>query len=244
MKDTRIQQFKINSYEVDKSAVARLTSIANYLQEIAYNHANELGVGFHTLLDQKMVWVLSELYIEMDNYPVWDEIITVETWPRPFERLFANRDFRITDKKGILIGWATTKWLVLDNERDRPVRPDESHFAFPLRTDLSFEKSPEMNIPDVGFRIAYSRKVSYSDLDVVGHVNNVKYIEWALDALPSDLLDNYSIKTFSVKYLHEARKGDEICISVSELRDNIICVSALREEDNKEIIRVVFRLDN
>lgn len=140
MKDTRIQQFKINSYEVEQSTAARLTSIANYLQEIAYNHANELGVGYHQLLSRKMVWVLARLQIEMYRYPIWDEVISVETWPRPFERLLANRDFRISDSMGELIGRATTRWLVLDSEKHRPVRPFDDLFAFPLRTDCSFEK--------------------------------------------------------------------------------------------------------
>jgi len=243
MKDTRIQQFKINSYEVEESTSARLTSIANYLQEIAYNHANELGVGYHALLKRKMVWVLSRLHIEMERYPVWDEVITVETWPRPFERLFANRDFKISDSSGKRIGRATTQWLVLDSEKHRPVRPFDDLFAFPLRTDPSLDNPIEAVEPQGEMSFSCSRHVRYSDLDVVGHVNNVKYIEWALDALPLSILNEYRISAMTIAYLQEARKDDEVSILVSSILDSTIWVKAVRHSDQKEVVRVQFRLD-
>jgi len=243
MKDTRIQQFKINSYEVDESSAARLTSIANYLQEIAYNHANELGVGYQALLDRKMVWVLSRMHIEMNRFPIWDEIISVETWPRQIERLFANRDFRINDGEGKQIGKATTQWLVLDSIKHRPVKPFEDLFAFPLRTDTALDQVPGPVNPEGELEFSYTRTVHYSDLDVVGHVNNVKYIEWSVDALPAGLLSEYRITAMTINYLQEALRNEEVSILVSEIIENRIWVSAFRHSDKKEIIKVQFLLD-
>jgi len=244
MNDTRIQKFKINSYEVDESAAARLTSIANYLQEIAYNHANELGVGYHELLARKMVWVLSRLHIEMDKYPSWDEILTVETWPRPIERLFANRDFRLSDQDGKQVGRASTQWLVLDSEKHRPVRPFDDLFAFPLRSDSAFSEVPGAINPSEVLEPVYRRKVRYSDLDVVGHVNNVKYIEWSLDALDPALIRQHPVKSMTVNYLQEARREDDVTINASSVRDGKLWVNGNREADGKEVFRAEFRLGN
>ena len=41
-------------------------------------------------------------------------------------------------------------------------------------------------------------KVRYSDIDSNGHVNNTKYIEWSIETLPKNIVDNYMLEEIKV----------------------------------------------
>src|SRR5690606_14216277 len=55
-----------------------------------------------------------------------------------------------------------------------------------------------------------THQVKYSDLDIVGHVNNVKYMEWCLDSIDRELLDQNQIKAIHLNFLKENNYNDEI----------------------------------
>ena len=56
-------------------------------------------------------------------------------------------------------------------------------------------------------------KVRYGDIDSNMHVNNVKYVEWAIESLPLDIVLNYELKELSVIFEKECRYGAEITAS-------------------------------
>jgi len=108
MNHTLKAQYSINSFDINPIGKARLTAIANFLQETAYRHATELELGYHHLERMNRAWVLSRLKISVEKYPAWDDVITVETWPHGIEKLFALRDFRITGPSGEELATAST----------------------------------------------------------------------------------------------------------------------------------------
>jgi acyl-ACP thioesterase len=111
--NTFSSEFKISSFDLNPKGRARLTAMANFFQEMAYHHANELGLGYDDMKSRKTTWVLSRMRIHMKRYPEWNELIVLETWPSGAERLFALRDFRVLDSGGEIIGMASTAWLIL-----------------------------------------------------------------------------------------------------------------------------------
>jgi len=58
--------------------------------------------------------------IRMVGFPEWGQNITVETWPKGIDRLFAFRDFRILNSDGTVIGAATSSWMILDHDTPAP----------------------------------------------------------------------------------------------------------------------------
>src|SRR5712691_7393571 len=51
--------FRVHSYEVDFKQSATLECLCRYFQEAAWNHAEELGVGYQRLQAENKIWVLS-----------------------------------------------------------------------------------------------------------------------------------------------------------------------------------------
>jgi acyl-ACP thioesterase len=175
--------------------------------------------------------------IKMERYPVWDEVIQIETWPSGLNKLFAIRDFRVTDSAGKEMGVASTAWLVLNMETRRPMRPFSGLEELRTSIDRVFEFPLEkIGLPDTMDKLE-NRIAAYSDLDVVGHVNSVKYMGWCVDAADPELVKGKEIRDLEINYLNESVWGDNIEIFGSSSRENDSIFSARRVRDGKEIIR-------
>jgi len=233
------KEFTISSYDLNPAGKARLTSMAHFFQELAYHHASQLGFGYRDMKARQTTWVLSRMRIRMDRYPVWDERIFMETWPSGVDKLFALRDFRIKNKAGKLMGVASTAWLILDLNTHRLIRPKEAleHFKLIVHPEQVFEDPlDKIELPEET-RPLYSHDVAYSDLDIIGHVNNVKYIEWCIDSVTTRSDPEQEIREFEINYNQEALLGNEIEIRGHDLNQEETLFLARRKKDRKEIIR-------
>jgi len=232
------KEFTISSYDLNPKGQARLTTMANFFQEVAYHHASELGLGYDDMKSRKTMWVLSRMRIQMKRYPVWNERIKLETWPSGTERLFALRDFRVLDTKGEMIGMASTAWLILDIDTHRLIRPKEMMEQFKLIVhDMQMFDRPLEKISVPGeTRLMEVHDVRFSDLDIVGHVNNVRYMEWCIDVATSSENAEQDIHDLEINFTHEALFGDRIRISGFEYTGGEVYFVATRESDDQEII--------
>ncbi len=232
------KEFTISSYDLNPKGQARLTSMANFFQEVAYHHAGELGLGYDDMKSRKTTWALSRMRIHMKRYPVWNEKIRLETWPSGAERLFALRDFRVLDSKGEIIGMASTAWLILDIDTHRLIRPKEMMEQFKLIVqDIQMFDKPLDKITMPGEpRLLKQHQVVFSDLDIVGHVNNVRYMEWCIDAATTADNADQEIRELEINFNHEAFFGDRIELTGFEHTGGETYFSASREGDGKEIV--------
>jgi acyl-ACP thioesterase len=241
MKNTFSRTFVVSSYDLNPRGKARLTTMANYFQEMAYHHANQLGFGYKDMNRRQTMWVLSRMRIRMDQYPVWDDQVSVETWHKGMDRIFGLRDFRVKNEAGKVLGVASSAWLILDSRTRRPVRPESDVLhkgrgaGSVFETQLAKIRLPEHMIKNT------PREVQFSDLDIVGHVNNVKYMEWCIDAIQSAECMETEIRELEINFMHEAMLGDKITLSTanrsSDAKESEVYFLAIREKDNQEIIR-------
>jgi acyl-ACP thioesterase len=231
------KEFLISSYHLDPGRRARVTAMANFFQEMAYHHANILGFGYRDLKQRNTMWVLSRMKIRIDRYPIWDETVTVETWHRGMERLFGIRDFRIRDSGGDPVAVASSAWLIVDMNTRRPVRPDDRTLHHSGGEEAVFSDSLDKIDLPAGFVEMGGHDVVYSDLDIIGHVNNVKYIEWCIDSAVPATDSNHEISGFEINFMHEALPGDHIVISGNSERPESSYFVAHRQEGGQEIFR-------
>ena len=55
-----------------------------------------------------------------------------------------------------------------------------------------------------------------SDIDIVNHANNVKYLEWCLNVIDIKLILKQKIKGFEMNFLKELNLNDAVIISNCE----------------------------
>jgi len=65
------------------------------------------------------------------------------------------------------------------------------------------------------------RKVVLSDLDIVNHVNNVKYLEWCLDLLDYKTILKQNISTIDMNFMKELMLNDEVSINEFQEEDKV-----------------------
>lgn len=208
--ETWKETYRVRSYEAAQDGRLSLPSLCDYLQEIAGNHAAELGLALGQL--GRLTWVLNRLRVSTDRRPEWGEDVDIVTWPSGRNGLVANREFLVSDSSGTCAR-ASSQWLLFDLDTRRPVRLPES--VTTLRVpDLELPLGPPERMALSPGPELMRTTVRRSDLDMNGHVNNVRYLDWMLDSLQEGAYP----RGVDIAFKSEALLGDEI--NVLEERDN------------------------
>jgi len=238
LEESWVDQYPIHSYEVDHHSRLTLVSATNYFQESDWRNAEALGLGFKELASKNRFWILSRLYIEMYSYPLWGETIQLETWPKGMESLFALRDFRIKSADGnVLLGAGATAWLIIDGTTHRLQRIEQVCTDMPCYPQNAVEHKLEKIVSPTIMTAQVRIIAGYADIDVNNHVNNVSYLNWALNYLPLKS-ENLNVRSAELNFLSEARLHSPIEIFYgNENEQTYIC--SLRNPDNgKEYCKV------
>jgi acyl-ACP thioesterase len=215
------ETFQVRIASVDCSERMTLDSIFNFFQETATSHAENLGVGRKAMYQTGQGWLLSRMSVQADRRPQYGEIITVRTWPRGPEKLFAMRHFDIRDAGDNPVVRAVSGWLVIDMEKRRPLRPQGLMDNLPRNEGVdALTSSPAGLTQRLNLQKAAEHTAAYTDVDFNSHVNNVSYIRWIEDALDPKLLENASQMRLDINYLNETLPGETVEIWTSPIADN------------------------
>lgn len=177
-------------------------AILDLFQDVAGKHADLIGVGFHDLIQNDRIWVLVRTKFDVLQYPKLYDTVAVSTWPKKKGRIDFDREYEIRDSSGQLLVCGISKWVVVNaktrricSARDIEYRCeliDKENYpqAFPKIDDFSVEGLPFLE-----------QMTSFSDLDHNGHVNNINYARYILNAIP--LSPKERIRSFEIDYLKE-----------------------------------------
>lgn len=202
------KSFIVRTYEADLFNRLKISSLLNYMQETASEHANGLGFGYQQLKSANRFWVLSRILIELRGTITFDAEMVVETWPRDIDKFLAYRDYRFNDSTNSCFGSATTAWIMLDGRTHRPVLFNSHEFNI-HRSQLAPATSSipdKLNAPEQ-FSGSCQRAITYSDLDLNYHVNNSKYAEYIFDCFDPEYLRNRLPISIQINFLKETRPG-------------------------------------
>ncbi len=213
-----IERHAIRASEMDFKGHLSVRALCELLQEAAGNHAQALGVGVDQLIPQGWTWVLREWQFEMLAWPRWRDEVTIETWPSGLDEMVATRDFRLQDGGGRPIGRATSRWMMVDFRRRRPIRMPDAVRAIrrPERSGLAADTLPRGG-PVSAPGLAVDYRVRFADLDINEHVNNVSYVEWVLETVPREVLRGATLAAMTIAFRAECRSESTVTV---ERRDD------------------------
>ncbi|MDH6357326.1 acyl-ACP thioesterase domain-containing protein [Parabacteroides sp. PF5-9] len=212
--------FVTEEYLLDFRGRVTIPMIGNYLMHAASNHASTRGFGFNDMSEKHTAWVLSRLAIEIQEYPSMSQPIKVYTWIDEVGRLFTSRCFELTDDTGKSMAFARSIWAAIDMETRRPTSLDiEGLSVYLSDRSCPIERpgkiSPvESNTPGVPYQI------KYSDLDVNGHLNSIKYMEHLLDLFDLEMFKAREVQRFEIAYMSEGKYGMPLTLHKEEAVQN------------------------
>ncbi|MCA5005335.1 acyl-[acyl-carrier-protein] thioesterase [Sphingobacterium bovistauri] len=219
----------------------KLPELTNILQLTAAEHADLGGVGFDDLSQYDQSWVMNRMRVEIGDLPRFSEEIEVKTWIEELKGFKSTRNFEVSRGGKKLIG-ISSLWAVFNMKKRRPD-------ALPFDTSY-VEQFPEMHATEIGnqridldFEVSeiYHQKVQFSDLDIVNHVNNTKYLEWCINHIQPNLILENKVKAIDLNFIKELSLGDEIIIQMGEFENKIgfkilkgeqICFACVFEVEN------------
>lgn len=239
------KKYTINIYDVDSNYKCKYSSIMNYIWDVIVSQSDSLGETDHGFVNN-CIWVLLKYDLDIIEYPKFRETITVETDIVGVKKLYGYRSITIrnSENKVIISGISTA--ILIDYDKRRPVKMSAEQCKI-----YGIEKELEENIPLDDFinlqESKYSKDytIRYCDIDSNKHVNNVKYIEIAIDTLPRNLLNKYEISNIKVLFKHEAMDEStlHICSDVIENNDDTLTTihTILDDDHNKPITKLEFK---
>lgn len=237
------KDYTITCYEADANQLMRPTAMLDLMQEAANVNASTLGFGYDEMMNSNTAWVLSRIHVKFNNTPKWREEVNLKTWHKGVSKLFYLRDFILSDKEGNPMVLATTSWLIIDMNTRRLVR--NSDLALNDTAIHAIETPADKVVIPVDIEPELVRKhpVTWSEIDTNGHVNNVKYAVWAIDAVKQEDIKEKPLKELLINYDAEVMPGDVVKISRvrQETEDGIVYYITGKVSDKQNFaVKLVF----
>lgn len=205
-------EYTIGYSDIDFLRNLKCSTLFNYFQDTASEAVQKLGAGVETLAEKySAAWVLARIRVEFERIPKLNEKVTVETWPHPPGKIEFDRDFKVRDADGDVIIRAVSKWIIIDINTREIKKSDSIDMKHPPfigehALDCRLGKLKPYGQPE----LVYKKLVGYSDVDINGHINNSKYIDYAMDCFTVESHRQYTMKSIEVNYLKEAFPGDTL----------------------------------
>jgi acyl-ACP thioesterase len=236
----REETFKVKTYECRPDGNIKTACLMQYLQEVAASHAEQLGFGINKLSEINSYWVLSNLRVEINKIPKWNDEVTVKSWPSGHSRSIATREFVAKNQNECELFQASSQWMILNKKSNR--------LKNLFRLDLDLPNTGIKVLPEELKRLEplddYSEvdriTVPYSSIDLNGHVNNTEYVRWSIDALKKAFGFDGKVRSMQATYLSEIFEGDELELLLSRGDNNCFFVLSRKPTslDNVHIMEI------
>jgi acyl-ACP thioesterase len=206
------KDFEINFTQCLPNGFLKHTDLCNILQLTAAAHSEVGGISFSDMQEFNQAWVLSRMRVEIRELPKWKDVVTVKTWINTLENSRSVRALELYVNGEKMVG-CETFWAVFNTKIRRPealALPYEHFELYPEQkaTQNTFSK---INLSNET-KIIFEKRVALSDLDIVNHVNNVKYLEWCLDFVDVKLILNQKIESFEMNFMKELSLKDKVIL--------------------------------
>jgi len=216
------KDWEINFTQCMPNGYLKYTELCNIFQLTAAAHSKMGGISFSDMQEFDQAWVLSRMRVEISEMPKWGDVITVKTWINTLENSRSIRAIEVFVEDKKIIG-SETYWAVFNTTIRRPeslALPYEHFELYPdlKATNATFSKINLHNEKE----IVFEKTIFLSDLDIVNHVNNIKYLEWCLDFVDTELILNQNIASFEMNFLKELSQMDKVVIHQNKMDKSMV----------------------
>lgn len=236
------EKFKIGLKDVWKNSEVSNAAILEYLEDVAAYHSDSVGIGVNTTDDINFTWLLLDWQVKVIKRPIYGQTLDIHTWSRKIIKCYAYRDFEIYDDEGKLCVIATSKWLLI-NSKERKIAKVEPEIADRYKSEIGrcvFE-NPEIEKlkPSESFESEILYKVQRRDIDVIGHMHNLYYLDLAYETLPDNVYNKRPFDNIRVMYKKEIKFGETVRCKYAKCEEKNIVVI---ESEDKKILHAIIEV--
>lgn len=184
-----------------------------YFQDIAAGLYNALGKG-NDKLPQKygVSWVYSKYKLKIYGKADYDRMIHIACWVSKLDAVRSWQEMRITRGDEVLCEGRLESCVV-----DMQAKRIEKLSRIELPEDLveggptvePFMRRPKLP-EEMEYR--YTHTVTYTDIDLSRHMNNLRYVDMFLNAFELGFYDRHSITEVELHYINQAYYAEKLDI--------------------------------
>ena len=206
------REYRVDSRETDPWYNCRPSGVLGFLQEAATAAACALHASRDEMLYKyNAFWMLARVWYRLDEPLKWGDRLRIRTWHRGGRGASSYRDFDLFVNDAP-VGEAVSLWVLANAQTHKLVRMagieefqgTDGGALCKTRLLNKVRMPPDMTC-------AGTRSFRYSDLDVNGHVNNVRYADIVCDALHLERMGaERFVSSLQVGYQAECRVGETV----------------------------------
>lgn len=232
------KNYNVHYYETGQRQQLRISNLMNYFEEVALMQSEERKVGLDYYREHGVIWMLHKWDITINKPPVFGQRIRIRTLPVSIAGFMGFRQFWVYAENGEILVTAVSAWIFVNTQSKRPMRVTEDmkraygHLGQP-ESKLDMAEVPSLQKADFSKEF----NVRQADIDINEHVNNVRYVDWALEALPPELLRNQQLENIKIVFKKETTYGQRISSKVEVFQEEgrTRCVHRIVDEQGREV---------
>ena len=192
---------KVEICDVDYKNHYRIYHMFSTFAELATINGEKVGL-WNEQMKGKYGWVIAKQTLSLHQPIRVDDIIEYSTIIGNGSSAIFPRYYFIK-KDNEEIANCSAIWTLIDLNKRRIVNPKREGLSTPeIKHDMKLA-TPKNIEYDFELEHKMRRQVLYSDVDLNQHMNNARYIEWALDVIDFDIHRHHYISEVTVHYKKE-----------------------------------------
>ena len=230
------EKFKIGLKDIGKGREVSNKAILEYLENIGAYHSDSVGYGINTTEETHLSWILLDWKVKVIKRPEYGQVLVIHTWSRCIIKCYAYRDFEVYDENNNLCVIASSKWLLINNQTGKIVKV-EPEMADKYQSEIEKSVFEEKEIEKIKEPENYKSSIIYEvkrkDIDIIGHMHNLYYLDVAYETLPEEVYKQRSFSEIRIMYKKEMKLGDIVNCRYSKENDKHIIT--IRSKDEKTL---------
>ncbi len=236
-----LKELTIDPSDCGHGGEVTLTALLDHLQDAANEAASKLGASVPQILPLGFTWMLVKYRLRAERLPRSGETNTLRTWHFPHGRLYSLRAFELYSGETRIVR-AETCWVLVDLATRKPFRIEKGLPNLHEETNPPIPFEFEKVQPCGEGPWTSSLGVEESDMDANGHVNHVRYLDWAVATLPPGWPASHAFRGFDAEFHGESRFGEvleTVARPEGETGTGFACLHGItRPADGAELFRM------
>jgi len=203
--------YDVPFYDTDLTKQMTLPAVLRVAVQCSEEQSRNLGRDDDYLKGMGLTWIITHYEIKVTRLPKVNEKILIATEAIAYNKYFCYRDFLFYSQHEQELVRIVATFAVM-NLQTRKLQMISEKVVEPFQTEKikKIRRASKIAEPSLEGLQSVQYRVRFLDLDGNRHVNNSHYLEWFLDPLGIDFLEEYTVKKASLRYVKEVAYGNLI----------------------------------
>lgn len=193
----------------NENGIMKPSAYQAFFAQLAELHLAIVNSGADETMKYGLAWALISMSIEIERPVKTGEKLKASTWYSGKKGPYYRRELLFFDDEDNIVFKGSTYSVLLDVESRKVYRKNEVPFFMTDPNETFCVEANHRFKEDHDFIKVEEMKVRPSDLDLLGHVNNRRYGDFAYDSLSGEeRLNLDKLKRLDFFFISEMRNGD------------------------------------